>query len=169
MLAEIEAGVQARLDDKITSPKNVLIDEGHKAIALPGIEVIVVGGKFERVSQKYKLIASIYVVVTFKNRRSTEDRRKGIYPILEAIVACLLMQTFDLEIAGLVPKHMESVTEKEEADEGKVVFQLEFETSFVIEALSDEELEALLKVGLNYYLEPDDGTADATDLVTLGT
>ena len=167
MLAEIETAVQARLTAMLTAPKTVKVEEGHKALALPGIEVIVTGGKFEKVGQRYKCVASVYVVVTFRNRRSTEERRHGVYPIVEAVVGWLQTQTLDLAITGLVPKRMENVTDEEDAREGKVIFQLEFETSFVIETLSDEELEDLLRVGLNYYLEPDDGTADATDLVTL--
>jgi hypothetical protein len=167
MLTEIEEKIAERLNAKITEPKSVAIDQAHGALAVPAIEVIVSGGEFARVAQHYKLRASVFVVVTFKHLRSTAERRKGVYPILEAIVACLVSQSLGLKIDGLDPKRLDNITEKEEAEEGKIVFQLEFETSFVIERLSDEAITDLFTIGLNYYLKPGDAVADATDGVVV--
>ncbi len=167
MLTEIEEKIAERLDSKITEPKRVGIDVAHGALAVPSIDVIVSGGEFARVAQHYKLRASVYVVVTFKHLRSTAERRKGVYPILEAIVAYLVGQSLGLKIEGLSPKRLDNITEKAEAEEGKIVFQLEFETGFIIERLSDEAVTDLFMIGLSYYLKPGDETADAADEVAV--
>lgn len=171
MLKEIEEAVVARLQEKIATPKNVRIDEAHSdfTLNLPSIEVIIGGGSFTRVAQNYKLKCSVFVIVTFQNLKSVKDRRHGVYPILEAVQVCLILQSFGLKIDGLTPKRLDNITEKDEAEEGKVVFQLEFETGFNIEKMSDEVLADLLSIGLNYYLKPGDDVADASDVVILGT
>jgi hypothetical protein len=167
MLTEIEEKIVDRLKLKITEPKHVDIDEAHSALAVPSIDVVVGGGGFTKVSSHYKLTANVFVIVTFQNLRSVKDRRKGVYPLVESIVALLVGNSLGLKITPIIPKRLDNITEKDEAEEGKIVFQLEFETGFVIEKLTDEEITDLIAVGLNYYLTPDDGTADASDMVTL--
>lgn len=167
MLTEIEEKVVERLELKLSEPKRVDVDEAHGALAVPAIDVIVGGGSFQKVSQHYKLAANVYVVVTFQNLRSVRDRRKGVYPIIESIAALLIGHSLGLSIDPLKPKRLDNITEKDEAEEGKIVFQMEFETGFVIEKLSDEEIVDLYTMGLNYYLAPDDETADAADEVTV--
>jgi len=167
MLADIEDKISERLNLKLAEPKRVGIDEAHAALSVPAIDVVVGGGAFERIAQKYKIAPSVYVIVTFQNLRGTEDRRQGIYPIIEAITACLVGQNLGLTIDGLVPIRMDNITNQEEAADGKVVFQLEFKTGFVFERMTDEQIGDLLKIGLNYYLKPGDDTADTSDLVSL--
>jgi hypothetical protein len=43
----------------------------------------------------------------------------------------------------------------------------EFGTAYVLKRPTEENIQDLLRIGLNYHLTPDDGTADAEDLVTL--
>jgi hypothetical protein len=129
--------------------------------------VIVGGGSFQKVSKHYKLAANVYVVVTFQNLRSVKDRRKGVYPIIESIAALLINNSLGLSIDPLKPRRLDNITEKAEAEDGRIVFQLEFETGFVIEKLSDDEIVDLYTVGLTYYLAPDDEAADAADVVTV--
>lgn len=167
MLTEIEEKIVERLDLKLAEPKRVDVDEAHGTLAVPAVDVIVGGGSFRKLSQHYELTASIFVVVTFQHLRSVRDRRKGVYPILESIVALLVGNTLDLCIRPIIPKRLDNITEKAEAEDGRIVFQLEFETGFVIEKLSDEEIVDLYTVGLNYYLAPDDEAADAADVVTV--
>jgi len=167
MLADIETKVAGRLNLKLSEPKRVAVDEAHTALSVPMIDVVVGGGSFERIAQKYKITPSVYIIVTFQNLRGTADRRKGIYPIIEAIIGCLVSQTLGLTIDALVPIRMDNITNHEEAEEGKVVFQLEFKTGFIFERMTDEQVTDLLQIGLNYYLKPGDDTADASDLVSL--
>lgn len=171
MLKEIEEAVAARLKEKVmsASPKNVRIDEAHSDLTLktPGIDVIIGGGSFARLAQKYKLTCSVFVIVTFLNRKTVKDRRHGVYPIMEAALGCLVLQTFGLSIDALVPKRIDNITDGKEADEGKVVFQLELETGFTVEKMTDETLGDLLEIGLNYYLKPGDDESDATDIIRI--
>lgn len=167
MLADIETKVAERLNLKLAEPKRVAVDEAHTALSIPMIDVVVGGGSFERIAQKYKIMPSVYIIVTFQNLRGTADRRKGIYPIIEAVIGCLVDQTLGLTIDGLVPIRMDNITSQEEATEGKVLYQLEFKTGFIFERMTDEQIGDLLQIGLNYYLTPGDDTADASDLVSL--
>jgi len=167
MLTDIEEKIVERLNAKITEPKRVDIEEAHKALSVPSIDVIVGGGKFARIAQSYKLQANVFVIVTFQHLRSIRDRRKGVYPLLEAILASLVGQSLGLKIDRLVPKRLDNITEKEEAEDGKIVFQIEFETGFIINELSDEAITDLITVGLGYYLRLEDEAAVVQDTVTL--
>jgi hypothetical protein len=170
MLTEIEQKIVERLNLKLAGVSRIAVDEAHSphSLNLPGVDVIIGGGSFSTVAQKYKIKPTVYVVVTFQNFRSVEERRKGVYPILLSIIALLIGNNFGLKIDGLAPIRLDNITEKEEADDGKIVFQLEFETSFFIESLSDE-ITDLLTIGLSYYLKPGDETADAADEVATAT
>lgn len=171
MLTDIEQAIVDHLHERLAAASRISIDEAHSAVSLkmPAVDVIVGGGRFERVAQQYKLVAQVYVIVTFQNLRSVADRRRGVYPILEAVLALLSGRSFDLKISPLRPLRLDNITEEQEAAEGKVVFQIEFETGWVIVAQDDETVTDLLRVGLNYYLQDpaDDDEADASDLVTL--
>jgi hypothetical protein len=171
LLTLIEDKIVARLNAKLTGVVKVAIDEAHSKLALnlPIVEVLVGGGTFSRIAQTFKISLQVFVILTFQNLRSVEDRRKGVYPILESILALLINNKFGLKIDALAPKRLDNITEEKEAKEGKLVFQIEFETGFVLTAISDEAIEDLLTIGLNYYLqEPaDDNVADASDEVTL--
>ncbi|MRR15698.1 MAG: DUF1834 family protein [Deltaproteobacteria bacterium] len=173
MLTDIEEAIAAHLKDRLESVSRIEIDQAHSptSLKLPGVDVIMGNGAFARVAQHYKITAQVFVVATFQNLKSVADRRRGVYPIMEALVALLVGRTFDLAIDPLRPKRLDHITEEQEALEGKVVFQLEFETGFIISAASDEEAKDLLRIGLNYYLQDpaDDDSADATDEITLGS
>jgi len=106
MLAQIEAAAAARLTLKVAEPKNVEIEEKHGALAMPAIEIYTAGGSFAKVGQRYKLTPSVFVVVTFQNMRSVKDRRAGMYPVLEAVISALMLQTLGLSIDPLVPKEI---------------------------------------------------------------
>lgn len=172
MLTDIEEKIVERLNQKLTGANKIKIDQAHSELSLnvPTVDVIVGGGSFSRSTMsQFKITPQVFVIVTFQNLRSVADRRKGVYPILQAIVLLLMGQKFGLKIDALVPKRLDNITEEKEAKEGKIVFQIEFETGFILTAQSDEEVTDLLTIGLNYYLQDptDDAVVDATDVVTL--
>lgn len=171
MLTDIEEKIVERLNAKLTDVSRIAIDEAHslQALKMPSVDVVVAGGPFIRVGQQIKLKPQVFVIVTFQNLRSAADRRKGVYPILEAIVALLVDNKLGLKIDALLPKRLDNITEESEAQAGKIVIQMEFETGFIIDKQDDEVITDLLRIGLNYYLQDpvDDEVADATDLVTL--
>lgn len=170
MLTQIEENVAARLDEKLEKPKRVTIDEAHgqTALAMPAIDVVCGGGPFAKAAQSWKLQLTVYVIVTFQNLRSVRDRRKGVYPILLAVLGWLTGEKLGLPIERLKPARLDNITNKEEAEEGKIVFQLSFETAFVFEKLSDEDVGEILEIALNYYLKPGDDEVDAMDIVRVG-
>jgi hypothetical protein len=172
MLSDIENGIVERLNTKLTGVTKAFVDKARSNLNLnlPIIDVIVGGGTFTSATMsQYKVKTQVFVVLTFKNLKSEADRRKGVYPILIAILLLLAGNKFGLKIDALAPKRLDNVTEEVEAKAGKIVFQIEFETGFVLTPTSDEELVDLLTVGLAYYLEDpaNDDVADASDTVTL--
>ena len=174
MLGEIETAIKKYLDGIMADPKRTAIQSAHKALSVPQIDVITSGGKCQKTGQRYELVTAIYVVVTFQHLRSEQDRRHGIYPIVEGILAHLARRTFGLAITGLIPKSADNITTVDEAKEGKVLFQLVFETSFPLPPPVEEGKpgeDDLLRIGLNYYLQPSDkgpeAEPDASDLLTL--
>lgn len=166
MLTKIEEAIAERLESQITEPKHIDIDEAHSALGMPSIDILIGGGKFTKANMAgYKLRPNVFVVVTFQHLRSVADRRKGVYPILEAIVTKLVSQSLELKIDPLVPLRLDNITTEKEAKDGKIVFQIEFETGFVINKLSDAEINDLITIGLSYYLNSAT-TATADDEVT---
>ncbi len=172
MLADIETEIVDLLSASLTSVNRISIDPAHNDLALnvPVVNVIVAGGAFARSTMsQFKLTAQVSVIVSFKNLRSEADRRAGVYPILEAIMGLLIGQQLDLAITPLVPKRLDNITDEKEAQEGKLIFQIEFETGFVVGPMAQADAEDLLKVGLSYYLQDpaDDDKADGADLIEL--
>ncbi len=169
MFADIEKKIQQRIEDKITSIRNVDIQKGVKgALINPAVAVSVEEGTFEARGQKsFKTSTTVYVELEFKNLRSEEDRRKGAFPILLAIIQFLMLQDFDLVIDPLVPVRWRNVTDEEDFKKATMRVQIIFKTGFTITKTDDEVVTDLLRVGLNYYLKPGDDIKDASDLLTL--
>jgi len=172
MLAEIETKIKDYLDEVIQEPKRTEIKSAHKALSLPQIDVIIGGGKFKREGQRWMAVVTVYVVVTFQNLRNEQDRRHGIYPIVEGIVQRLTERKLELSVTPLIPQAMDNITTEDEAKAGRVLFQIPFETSFVLQLKTDDaDAPDLLRLGLNYYLKPSDKGPDAdpdvSDLLTL--
>ena len=172
MLTAIEDAIVERLNTKLTGVTKVSVDKVHSNfnLNLPIIDVITGGGTFSSATMsQYKVKTQVFVVLTFQNLKSEADRRKGVYPILMAILLLLAGNKFGLKIDALAPKRLDNITEEVEAKAGKIVFQIEFESGFVLTPTSDEELVDLLTVGLSYYLQDpaDDNKADGADLIDL--
>jgi hypothetical protein len=99
--------------------------------------------------------------------QNESQRRKGIYPILQGIVQCLLLQDLGLKMTPLVPKSFRNITSEAQKERGLIAYSLEMKTKTQIKRLDDETVTDLLTIGLNYYLKPGDDAVDATDLLTL--
>jgi len=169
LFAEIEKKIQQRIEDKITSIRDVDIQKGVKgALINPAVAVSVEEGSFEQRGQKsFKTPTTVYVEIEFKNLRSEEDRRKGSFPILLAIIQFLMLQEFDLGIDPLMPVRWRNVTDDEDFKKAIMRVQIIFKTGFTITKTDEEAADDLLRVGLNYYLKPGDDVADISDLLTL--
>lgn len=170
MLTEIEEAVLTRLITKIEQATNIRIDdaESNDTLNRPSVEVIVSGAAYSRVAQTFKCAVKLAVVITVQNLRSVRDGRRAIYPIIEAAVASLATSNLGIGIDPMKPVRADNVSSADDISSGRVVFQLEFDTAFIVEPLTEAQIDDLIRIGLNYYLTVrDDEDVDAQDLVTL--
>jgi len=157
MIAEIEEAIVSRIENKVAL--------AGKQIA---VSACLDSGSLERItSNTYRQTVSGDVSMIFRGISTAAQRRQAVYPILEGIEVALLGQQFGLDINPLRIKSFRNVTLDEYREQGLLVYNMEVETSYHIRRLDDEEVDDLLRVGLNYYLQDplDDAVADASDLV----
>jgi hypothetical protein len=178
ILADIEDAVVARLtgladtNEDFSDVRGVKIIKGWSGFLKTGVFVNVETGTFSRVGQAgFKCSLTVIVTVLFTSSKGEEARRKGIYPIIEAILSGLACEALGLDIKPLEPLKIRNVTDEDLASEGLMAWEMEFATGYQFRRLPDAEITGLLLLGLNYYLQDpaDDGVADATDIVRLGT
>jgi len=170
MITEIENKIINKLETGGLSVRDVGIKTGTTGIIYPAVFLSTETGDYKRITQtKYRCELTLVIVVIFKNYKSEKDRRHGVYPILQGIINLLLLQDLDLEILPIIPKSFRNITDDALADKGLMAYQIELETSYVIEKTDDETTVDLLTVGLEYYLQDpvDDEVIDAQDVVTI--
>ncbi|OPY07252.1 MAG: hypothetical protein A4E68_01934 [Syntrophaceae bacterium PtaB.Bin095] len=169
MLSEIEEAVAARITEKLAAAAGyVAVQRGTEGVPKPAVYVSVEEGAFEKVSADvFRQTVKGYVDIVFSHLGNEEQRRRGIYPILEGVLQTLLLQTLGLEIAPVRPKAFRNVTSETLRAKGLLAYSLEFETSCHLRKLDEEEAADLLRIGLNYYLQDpeDDEVVDASDLI----
>lgn len=130
----------------------------------------------------YRIPATWVVLVAARNLRNEAATRKGdkvrvgSYQMLEDVRELLAGQDFGLEIGNLRPGKAQSLTNGRFQGLGVSVYAQEWHTMYdyrVAErgtGASPAEaplLPELSLLGLRYHLSPDDGQADAVDLITL--
>jgi hypothetical protein len=167
--SDIEEAIVTRLTTSLAdAARRVDVQRGVSGIPQPAVYASVDAGEFMKVSQStYKVQLKIYVDIIFKHLSSELERRKGIFLILKSIILSLMLQDLDLNISPLRPKSFSNTTTDELGEKGLISFSLELETGMTMTRVDDEVTVDLLRVGLNYYLQPDDDVVDASDLLTL--
>lgn len=167
-IVQVEDALIARLKAKGLQVGDIRVQKKPESLLKPAAFVAVEEGKFDRLtSNSFKQTLGIYVYVIFKHLKSDEERRKGIYPVIEGVIGILVLQDLGLKITPLKPTSFNEVTTLEDQESGIIVFRLGFETSYPVEKMNDEVVTDLLRVGLNYYLKPGDNVSDASDLKQL--
>jgi hypothetical protein len=132
----------------------------------PTVSVAIFEGAFEKVTQAtWKQKVTVHVLLTFKHERGEEERRRGINPLVQGVVQTLMLRDLGLAMEALKPVRFREVTDADDYEARAIVYLVEFSTSFNLTRLDDEAAGDLLKVGLNYYLQPGDDVVDASDLV----
>lgn len=91
----------------------------------------------------------------------------GSYQVLTDIQALLLGQDLGLAIDPLTPGEVENLFSGRRMSQAMSVLSQQWHTEYVLTQPTPADLADLLKVGMNYHLQPDDGASDASDLVTL--
>jgi hypothetical protein len=167
MITAIEEAVLNEITTRIAALKTGGVQKDSKQLLTANaVAVAVLEGSFERVTQRsWRQDVTVSVLVKLKNMTSEEARRKGINPIVAAIIQLLILKTLGLAIKPLAPKRFRDVTTEEKYSAGVIEYLIEFDTSFTIDALDDEAVEDLISVGLSYLLKPGDGVADASDTI----
>lgn len=155
----------------------------------PGVWVTYGGGgkpkPYGSSKSKWLMPATFVVMVGDRNLRNEASTRQGLevagqvrevgtYRLLRDARRILLNQDFGLAIARLEPGAVKTLFNTKLNGQALSVFAQEWHTAFVTEA---ESIDAIgsngtpapdwLRVGINYHLTPDDGRADASDLITL--
>lgn len=134
----------------------------------PAVVGAIVDAKCRKItSETYKVEAVLSVLVTFKSMKGETERRQGVMPFVEGIMALLLLQNLGLAITPLVPEGFSEITTDEDYTNGVIKYVLRFWTGFNLVRQNDEVVTDLLAIGLSYLLEPGDAISDAADEVTL--
>ncbi len=170
MISQIEDALVGRITSKMaTTAGMVAVQKGFEGISQPAVYVSTEEGKFvKEANSTYLHHLTLFVDIIFEHLGDEQQRRKGIYLILEGILQTVMLQDLGLKIRPLIPKGWRNATTEDIRDHGLLAFALELETAYSITRQpSDEVVTDLLRVGMSYYLVPGDAIADASDTVTL--
>lgn len=167
---DIESAVLTEITTRLETVRATAIQKDAQGLYPgPTASVAVFEGTFEKVTQAtWKQKVTVNVLLTFKHERGEEERRKGINPLVQGVVQYLMLRDLGLNMEPLKPVRFRDVTDSDDYEERKIVYLVEFSTSFTITKPDLEVAVDLLRIGMNYYLKPGDDIVDASDLVTLG-
>jgi len=170
-ITDIETAVLTRLTATLTGVRNEANQKDAAGLYPgPSVSVAIFEGTFEKITQKsWRQKVTVHILLTFKHERGEQERRRGINPILQGVILSLLLRDLGLAMDPLKPVRFREVTDSADDEARKIVYLIEFATSFCIAPVDDEEAADLLRIGLAYYLKPGDAVVDATDVVTLST
>ncbi|NVO00757.1 MAG: hypothetical protein HXX17_15685 [Geobacteraceae bacterium] len=112
---------------------------------------------------QFKTEVVINIMLSFSDASGEEARREGINPLVQGIRRKLARQRLNLDITDILPRGWEDVTTEELWEQNKIVYNVEFATSFTWSISEDGETPDLLGVGIEYFLQPGDDIADAED------
>jgi hypothetical protein len=124
---------------------------------------------FENLTRgKYKVILNIAIYIVVRNYRSESDLNMHMFNILEGVAGILSDNSFNLEIEPVRLVKVTNISTEEHKIQKISIFKLDIQTSYIIDKPKREEIYGdLLRIGLEYYLKPEDGVEDAKDIITL--
>lgn len=143
--------------------------------ALPAVWVTFAGsGAPKRLGEKKWRVPAVFTVLVgarnvrgeMASRRGGAAGEVGTYQMLQDIRALVLGQDFGLPIEPFTPGKVRSLRNGRTTNMAISVYAQEWHTDY-IDTKPEPDTVDLLKVGMNYHLQPDDGTADASDLINL--
>lgn len=133
----------------------------------------------------YAVMVAVQNLASESAGRLGANGEVGTYQLLMAVLKLLTNQRLGLKIDPLDPKKVQVIINGHFEAAGLKVYGLEFETKWQFECLPDGKYPLpddpdftpfpdgtrdnddpdLLRIGLHHSLQPDDGTADAVDVV----
>lgn len=164
-ISQIELAVESFLVARIAAIRKGAVQKDMRFIFTnPALVVAIIRGRSKPLGPgKFRSEVVINVMVTFSSAKGEEDRRKGVNPLVMGIMRTLARRRLDLDITDILPRGWEEVTTEELWKENKIAYNVEFETSFLWRPQEDDEGPDLLGIGVEYFLQPGDDTADAAD------
>lgn len=153
------------------------LDDLEMAVrAFPAVYVTLAGGGKPKAlgAEKWYCPLLLTVFVGSRNVRGERETRHGAtgavgsYQMRTDVRDLLIGQDLALEIEALKPGQQRTLFNVKLQHAAVSVLAQEFHTAFVWKKPDPAEVNYLLAVGINYHLQPDDGTADAIDIVNLG-
>lgn len=162
MLDLIEEATAAKIAaDLEAAAGHIEVKRGAEGIPQPAVYVSVEEGKFRKVtSDTYAQETTVWVDIVFTNLQNEAQLRKGVYPLLEGIIQCLLLQKLGLKISPLIPESFANTTTQEQKEKGLIIFSLKMRTEYNITKIGEAATLDLLRVGLAYYLGEDEAAED---------
>lgn len=156
------------------------LDEGLEQVVrvLPAVWVTFGGSAKPRKvgPDKWKVPCTFVVLVGSRSvskeaaTRHGDSGTPGTYRMLSDVAGLLAGQDLGLPIEAFEPGAVKTLYNSKLSSQAMSVFSHEFHTAYILKGKitrAAEEAPEVQKVGLNYHLTPDDGVADASDLVTL--
>jgi hypothetical protein len=165
MITDIEEKSLELLASKIAGIRKTGIQKNASTqLANPSFSAAVLDGEFEKsVKGEWKQKLTLSILITFKNMHGEEARRKGINPLVEAVILTLIGQKLGLAIDEIYPIRFNDVTTEADAVGGMIKYLVQLGTAYTIRKQDDEESEDLLGIAARYFLEPGDDKVDAED------
>lgn len=121
---------------------------------------------------RWKVPATFAVMCGTRNVRGERDTRHGsanevgTYQMIADMQALFVNQDLNLPIDFIAPGQVRTLFNTKVKGNALSVFAVEFHTAWIVTETRPDDL-ALLRVGMDYMLKPDDDVADASDLLTL--
>lgn len=171
-IGDIEDAIIRRLIRKDLAVNETSIEDAAKSLVSPAANVALWSGDFSRVTfTTYRFDGSFVLTLVFKNPRSEKGRRRGVYPLMMAASQYLAeWKPTDKDDNALPAKPFTLGQVRKVLDQdGKIAFTLQLKTSFNVEVLDEETLDEFTQIALEYYLQPDDETEDASDILDMST
>lgn len=158
MFLEIESAIEAYLQQsglEVLDPKAVTYqyinpEKPTRWTRGAVLDIITLGGDHQAYNNEIRESIQISVIIVTEAPRSMDDRRRKIYPIIQAVMSLLAWEDFDLHIAPLEPGRFMDITTRELDNIGMAVWRLDFATDYTLELLPREDALELLQITLNY-------------------
>jgi len=153
----IQKATIRRLEEKgLDVGKLAVRGQKSKTLASLSATASIADGEFKRLTNTaYKAQVNIYLVIKVTKRSDEEERREVMNRILLSALQILDMQDLGLKIDPIAPVKFREFTSEEEAQNGQMLYVVQFKTGFTLRKMTDDEIETdLLKVGLTEQSAP---------------
>jgi hypothetical protein len=146
-LSEIETGILDILKLAGLEARPITIEQAQQAVSAPSVHVRIQKWDARKLTaEAFRLTIRLATVVLVSNVRSEEDRRKKIYPLIEAIVGYLTGKRPIATSGVLVPVGAFEATSAEMVEVGTIAWECDFTVVHDVTAVDDETARDIRKI-----------------------